>query len=540
MGRPKFYRQRIRTQSNSVEGKGFTEYLANHIKAKREISLSEAFLVAKDVKEYLDSSMSLKSLGQIEFPVIEGADYHCKRSRSHQPEKLIPITLVADDDVELMRDFGIHALQNARLARVIEEAYFQDGILDQHRLQVLFMLNHKAIQRRLKEFWDKGCILPMAGMKQMNREKMQRFRSTIAIQHYLKGVELLQIKRNLAISHSTWKYWWRTFRQVVRHEKKEPHVVSKMIGLPVSIVMEWQNVYQSFLETDSNTNTFSLEIEPLMDWEKPPLNRKTLYQTLIKRHGFSPAAASDFIDEIHELRCSLDQNNWKPGEIGYLAVSSEEGPGRSLKEADLVLCHLEFLALKDWKLAHRDRSSDLKWERIERLSTQAYQQKGTLTQPDLAFILGSSVEAIRKSIYAHENVVIPTRGQIADMGPTISHAEKIIRLWMDGYTETEITQRSGHSYQSIERYLQDFATIICLLEYKMPISAIRTVMSSTRKVVERYVDLYNEFIDNPDGWRLGQLRRMGDTQTIKKKLFGKGRLICRKETANTRAFLPEK
>ncbi len=538
MGRPKFYRQRIRTQSNSVEGKGFTEYLANHIKAKREISLSEAFLVAKDVKEYLDSSMSSKSLGQIEFPVIEGADYHCKRSRSHQPEKLIPITLVADDDVELMRDFGIHALQNARLTRVIEEAYFQDGILDQHRLQVLFMLNHKAIQRRLKEFWDQGCILPMAGMKQMNREKMQRFRATIAIQRYLKGEELLQIKRNLAISHSTWKYWWRTFRQVVRHEKKEPHTVSKMIGLPVPMVIQWQNVYQSFLETDSNN--FSLEIEPLMDWEKPPLNRKTLYQTLIKRHGFSPAAASDFIDEIHELRCSLDQNNWKPGEIGYLAVSSEEGPGRSLKESDLVLCHLEFLALKDWKLAHRDRSSDLKWERIERLSTQAYQQKGTLTQPDLAFILGSSVEAIRKSIYAHENVVIPTRGQIADMGPTISHAEKIIRLWMDGYTETEITRRSGHSYQSIERYLQDFATVICLLEYKMPISAIRTVMSSTRKVVERYVDLYNEFIDNPDGWRLGQLRRMGDTQTIKKKLFGKGRLICRKETANTRAFLPEK
>lgn len=77
-------------------------------------------------------------------------------------------------------------------------------------------------------------------------------------------------------------------------------------------------------------------------------------------------------------------------------------------------------------------------------------------------------------------------------------------------------------------------------DLKMPISAIRTVMSSTRKVVERYVDLYNEFIDNPDGWRLGQLRRMDDTQTIKNKLYGKGRLICRKETANRRAFLPEK
>lgn len=59
----------------------------------------------------------------------------------------------------------------------------------------------------------------------------------------------------------------------------------------------------------------------------------------------------------------------------------------------------------------------------------------------------------------HPKVVLPIRGRVTDMGPTLSHAEKIIRLYMDGYTETEIVRRTGHSYESIERYLIDFARL---------------------------------------------------------------------------------
>ncbi|MBC7084578.1 MAG: DUF1670 domain-containing protein, partial [Firmicutes bacterium] len=59
------------------------------------------------------------------------------------------------------------------------------------------------------------------------------------------------------------------------------------------------------------------------------------------------------------------------------------------------------------------------------------------------------------------------------MGSTLSHAEKIIALYMDGYAETEIKRRTGHSYDSIERYLWDFSRVICLRERGMPLPAIR-------------------------------------------------------------------
>ncbi len=528
MGITSQYRQRIRTQANSVEGKGFTEYLASHIKVRREVSLDEAYLIARDVKDYLDTQMLMRPLGQIEMPVIEGAECHIKRSRAHQPEKLVNLTVIADDDVELMRDFGIECLQNGRIARVIEEAYHQDGSLDRNRLQVLFLMNYKAIHGRLNQFWEKGCILPLAGMNRSNREKMQKFRAVIAVERYLEGEDLKQIQRDLAFSQKTWRQWWLSFRQVIILGDMESKKISEVIGEPVGLIEQWQETYRQMKDLPSIQRR--LDIEELQEWEQPAPRRRVFRETLLQRHGFSPAAADAFIDELHEMGQQLTRESWKPGEIGYIAISADEGPGRSLAESELVLCHLEYLAREDWDLVHRDQSWQLKWARLQRLATQAYYQGATLTQPDLAFIMSCSVEAIRKSMYKHSEIVLPTRGRVVDMGPTISHAEKIIRFWMDGYTETEIVRRTGHSIESIERYLLDFARIMLLLEKKMPVSAIRTVMGTTRKLVERYVSLYNEYNGTSDGWRLGQLRRMGEAHSGKKKLHhGKGRVkLCRK------------
>jgi len=76
-----------------------------------------------------------------------------------------------------------------------------------------------------------------------------------------------------------------------------------------------------------------------------------------------------------------------------------------------------------------------------------------LSQPHLAHLLGLAVDAVQESIKKHEEVLLPTRGRVADMGSTLIHAEKIISLYMDGYPETEIKRRTGHSYDSSERYL---------------------------------------------------------------------------------------
>ena len=68
---------------------------------------------------------------------------------------------------------------------------------------------------------------------------------------------------------------------------------------------------------------------------------------------------------------------------------------------------------------------------------------------------------------------------------------------MDGYTETEIVRRTGHSYDSVENYLLDFARVVYLVEKGLPVPAIRKVLGRSRKLVEKHVNLYREF-SGPD------------------------------------------
>ncbi|MGB9825470.1 MAG: DUF1670 domain-containing protein, partial [Desulfofundulus sp.] len=79
-----------------------------------------------------------------------------------------------------------------------------------------------------------------------------------------------------------------------------------------------------------------------------------------------------------------------------------------------------------------DASSKLKWERMLRYTTQARVQGGLLTQPDLAFLLGVHPGVIQRLMKEHDRIVLPTRGNIADMGPGQTHAAKIIELYLLG------------------------------------------------------------------------------------------------------------
>ncbi len=114
----------------------------------------------------------------------------------------------------------------------------------------------------------------------------------------------------------------------------------------------------------------------------------------------------------------------------------------------------------------RGSPGDLKWRRIERFATAAYAQGAALSLPDIAYLASVSVDAVRDVINDHPQIKLPTRGRVADMGSTLSHTEKIIDLFMYGYTETEIERRTGHSLDSIESvdanlFCPKLAILIC-------------------------------------------------------------------------------
>ncbi len=515
MGRPIFYRQRIRNQAASVQAKSLLTHLASEIRARREVSPEEAWLVAYDAIRFLERGLLELSLGQVGMPCIKGLDSHFRQARRDQPEKLVKLTIVADEDADLVEEFGTRVMQQGRLARMIEEACAESALLDGNRLCLLMPLTLVAIRERLKALWQQGAKLPLAGLTRATREQMRAPRGVLAVERYLTGEELIAIRRELAVSKLQWNRWWRGFQDTIADAEEDTAILAKRIDMPAELVCGWQRIWGEHNDHPACKERLG-KVAPAKQVPAVTDEEERLEQRLLTEHGYSPAATRSFMQELRDLAVRLKKLGRGPGQIITFGVAADEPPGRSLNEARLSMVTLDYIIPEDWAAIKRTSPQELKWQRLERLCTQSYAQGVALSLPDLAHLLGISVDGVQNTIKKHDQVILPTRGRIADMGSTLSHAEKIIALYMDGYTETEIKHRTGHSYDSIERYLFDFSRVICLTERGMPLPAIRQATAMSRRVVTKYLTLYERF-NHPDfAFRMARIRRMVEQGNPKK------------------------
>jgi len=509
MGRPVYYRQRIINQARSVQAKTLLNHLASEIRARREISAEEALLVALDALRYLEKELFILGPGQIELPLIDGLGSHFRQPRSGQAEKLINLTILSDDDALLVEEFGTRAMQQNRLARLIEEAYAKDALLDGNRLCLLLPLTLVALRERLKPLWEMGVTLPLAGLTKKTREQMTTHRPVLAIKRYLEGEELKQVRLELAVSKLTWNNWWQSFQETITREKEPANALATYTGFSEYIIKGWLETYAALKDSALARERLG-KIKPLKEPLPAEDEEGRLRRKLLTEHGYSKAATDLFMQELRDLSIRLKSSGRKAGQIITFGVAADEPPGRALKEAHLNLVCLDYITADDWALVKRTSATGLKWQRLERLCTQSYEQGVALSLADLAHLLGISVDGVQKSIKKHDQVILPTRGRVADMGSTLSHSEKIIALYMDGYTETEIKRRTGHSYDSIERYIFDFARVTCLKERGMPLNLIRQALAMSRRVVTKYLELYERFSHPDFSFRMARIRKLVD------------------------------
>jgi len=132
-----------------------------------------------------------------------------------------------------------------------------------------------------------------------------------------------------------------------------------------------------------------------------------------------------------------------------------------------------------------------------------------LSIPDLAMLMGIGIDAIRRLIKSNPQIVVPTRGLIKDIGRSVSHKCKIVELYLQMYTETEILERTGHCYESIEAYLKEFARVVTLVNEGLNDVMIRRVTGRSMSLVRAYLDLYQKYDNNPDyAFRIAHLRNV--------------------------------
>lgn len=517
MGRILGYRHRATSEAASVKAKTLYDYLVSTIKSGYEISYPEAELIAADAWAYLKKRHGLGGLGTIEIPAVTANnESYFRRSRSSQDEKLVDLPLIEDDDADLLGEFGMKVMMLGRMARVIEAAYYQGALLDYNRLCLLFPLNVTAIRERLEILLAQGVQLPLAGTTQKTRKRYKAFRSTLALERYLKGEPLDKIRKSLAISLYRWRRCWNTFRLAVTDLAPQAAAIAAKVDEPAELIADYLKLWQRLEPDEAIREKVAEELVWPLQTDESLSSYSGFINLLTRRHGYTPAAAEDFCLLLEELAKDYGAQKQRPNQVTYIAVADSEGAGVSLKEARLKAVNIDYITPDDWAFLRRESPKVLKWRRIERFAVQAHVQSAALSLPDIAYLLSVSVDAVRTAIKEHPQVLLPTRGRVADMGTTLSHAPKIIDLFMYGYTESEIGQRTGHSLESIERYLLDFGKVVYLLESGMPAPAIRQVTGFSKRLTYKYIDLYQQYATADYVFGMGKIRRMAQGRLEKK------------------------
>jgi hypothetical protein len=149
-------------------------------------------------------------------------------------------------------------------------------------------------------------------------------------------------------------------------------------------------------------------------------------------------------------------------------------------------------------LAVRKKSGiiGLRQHRIQRVSVEAFQQGGTLTVEDLAnrlFNCGERTICRDLKELRKNNIIIPLRSTIKDMGRTISHRTLIVKMWLEGKEYSEIARDSFHSITSVKNYVDKFKRVITLSEENYDVHTIAFLVKISAPLVEEYFNIYRNY-----------------------------------------------
>ncbi len=129
--------------------------------------------------------------------------------------------------------------------------------------------------------------------------------------------------------------------------------------------------------------------------------------------------------------------------------------------------------------------------RVARLLREAYHQKGVLTQADVAELIGVSAGTIGKDIreyQAEHGVILPYRGTVHDIGPSLTHKKVIIEKFLQNIPTPDIARMTQHTEEACDRYIKSFKKVRMLFGKMKQFEIARTLEMSER-LVQEYVRL---------------------------------------------------
>jgi hypothetical protein len=237
----------------------------------------------------------------------------------------------------------------------------------------------------------------------------------------------------------------------------------------------------------------------LQKWNR--LAQKQLDQQFInetiKGLQCSPFEAQAILECVYSVYAPYFETSGalKPGQLLFQVVSIEAAPNAPLSECEQTTVVLTLDAgNQDLKIKQHQEIAGLRRHRMQRLAHEAFQQGGLLTVEDLANRLlncGERTLSRDLSVLRNQNIILPLRSTIKDMGRAISHRALIIEQWLQGKEYDQIAHITHHSIPSVQNYVSKFKRIVALAKQGFDIHAISFLVKVSTSLAEQYYQLYD-------------------------------------------------
>ena len=217
--------------------------------------------------------------------------------------------------------------------------------------------------------------------------------------------------------------------------------------------------------------------------------------SLRKEFELSPAESAGIL-ELAKV-CLFGDFPKTLGRMKFLCASKKAKHGKPLSEQDMVRIILTLDdGIEDLSVSKDQGPSSLRQKKILRITDEAYEQGGLLTQEDLGRLLQVSSRTIRSDIQAliRDGNTVHTRGFDHDIGRGISHKTRIVELFLSGYAYAEIMRRTRHSAHSIKRYVSTFGRLLLIINHDIrDISEISRLLNNSERLTREYLILFEKF-----------------------------------------------
>lgn len=198
------------------------------------------------------------------------------------------------------------------------------------------------------------------------------------------------------------------------------------------------------------------------------------------------------------------------GQIRWTAVHKDEKSsyGKTIAQSQLTPVVLDLLPNSEVQArAEGAKLREVKKQAVARLFTQAYEQHGVLTNAEVSLLLKLSpgtVGTYRREWEKEHTRMLPTRGSIHDMGPTLTHKKIILqKLIFEGKNVQTVCRETDHSPEAVLRYTTNFKQVLMCRSKGLDVAQTSFATKLSPRLIEEHLALIEEYRQRytnlPDG-----------------------------------------